>query len=77
MRKACGLIFYARRAEGRSMNELKESIHKLKDGQILKVYFDRIGKEEADGRDERAGVHTRGAEAGHLDEPGGDSTKRG
>ena len=60
------------------MTELQESISNLKDGQVLKICFDRIGKEEAVvGRNERSGIHSRGAEAGHLDESGGDSTKRG
>ena len=60
------------------MNELNENIKTLKDGQVLKVYFDEIGKEEtADGSKERAGIYPRGAEEGYLDESGGDSTKRG
>ena len=60
------------------MTELQESISNLKDGQVLKICFDRIGKEELScGRNERTGIHTRGAETGHMDESGGDSTKRG
>ncbi len=46
------------------MTELQESINDLKDGQVLQVYFDTIGKEDTDGRKERAGVYSRGAGSG-------------
>ncbi len=55
-------FFIARRAERRSMNELNENIKTLKDGQVLKIYFERFGKEAVDGRNERTGVYPRGAE---------------
>ena len=59
------------------MEKIQETAKNLRDGQILKVYFDEIGKEEtADGSKERAGIYPRGAEEGYLDETGGDGTKR-
>ena len=60
------------------MTEVHESIKSLRDGQVLQIYFDALGKEEkVFERDERAGIYTRGVEERYLDEPGGDSTKRG
>lgn len=60
-------FFNARRAERRNMDKLKEMIKGLKDGQVLKIYFDNDRREEiADGKTKGAGVHTRGAEEGYM-----------
>ena len=59
------------------MEKIKEVAKKLRDGQVLQVYFDTIGKENADGRKERTGVYPRGAEEGYLAESGSNGSDAG
>ena len=59
------------------MEKIQETAKNLRDGQVLQVYFDTIGKEDTDGRKERTGVYPRGAEEGYLAESGSNSPDAG
>ena len=44
------------------MKDIKKKLNNLRDGQILQVNFDSMGKEADDGESERVGIHPRGTE---------------